>query len=539
MTQLIGRRLGRYLITEELGRGGMARVYRAEDTQLQRAVALKILAPQLAVDEEFTRRFEREAVMVANLRHPAIVTIHDVGEIDGLRYIAMEFINGRTLHAVLRERGALGLALTVSIISPIADALDHAHRAGAVHRDVKPQNVMIDIEGRVLLTDFGIAQAPEHHDGERLTRTGMFMGTPEYISPEQASAQRVDGRSDIYSLGIAAYESITGTVPFVGATPQLIVAHVQTPPPPPSKIDPAHPAALDAVFARVLAKHPDDRYPNGAAFVAALRRVARAVGEEPVSSQDLADLARARPRAATAARQTPPPVRASTAAAPTARSIPGQASPRPASSFRPAAPRTPPRPITVPPRTVPWRVVGPAGATIAIVTGALLAAMMGAPTTGGAPPGFPTAAVTGGSQFLPSPLPPSATPTQTLVPTAVPTLAPLPTPQPLPTAEPLPTPLPATAAPPTTAPATAVPPTRLPATAAPATALPVTAAPATALPATAAAATETPQATTPTLAVTETPVPPTLLPTSPPPPTETAGPSPTPDILPTPPPVGG
>ncbi|MDQ2998782.1 MAG: protein kinase [Chloroflexota bacterium] len=234
MTHLIGKQLGRFTIQEEIGRGGMARVYRAQDTQLKRTVAIKVLLPQLAVDPEFAQRFERESITAANLRHPNIVTIYDVGEQDGLHYIAMEYVRGHTLHAIIEARGALGLGYAITIIGPVAAALDYAHRQGAVHRDIKPQNIMIDVDGRVLLTDFGIAQAPDGSNtgGERLTRTGIFMGTPEYISPEQASAQRVDGRSDLYSLGIATYEVITGNVPFSGATPQLIATHAQTLPPP-------------------------------------------------------------------------------------------------------------------------------------------------------------------------------------------------------------------------------------------------------------------------------------------------------------------
>ncbi|HEY3231586.1 MAG TPA: serine/threonine-protein kinase, partial [Roseiflexaceae bacterium] len=289
MTHLVGQQLGRYLIQEEIGRGGMARVFRALDTQLQRIVALKVLAPQLAIDPEFARRFEREAVTAANLRHPNIVTIFDVGEQNGLRYIAMEYLRGRSLHLILEERGALKLGYAIGIVGPVAAALDYAHSQGAVHRDVKPHNIMIDTDGRVLLTDFGIAQAPEG-TGERLTRTGIFMGTPEYISPEQASAQRVDGRSDLYSLGIASYEIITGQVPFSGATPQLIVAHAQNVPPPPSSVDPTQPLELDVVLSRILAKRPEQRFASGAAFVEALRIVARKHGIPTATPAQLASL---------------------------------------------------------------------------------------------------------------------------------------------------------------------------------------------------------------------------------------------------------
>ncbi len=289
LTQLVGRRLGRYEIQQEIGRGGMARVYRAVDTLLQRPVAIKVLAPQLGMDPEFARRFEREAITAANLRHPAIVTIYDVGEKDGLHFIAMEFVHGRSLHAILEDRGALGLGYAISILDPLAQALDYAHSRGAVHRDVKPHNVLIDRDGRVLLTDFGIAQMPDA-DTERLTRTGVFMGTPEYISPEQAQASRVDGRSDLYSLGVVAYEIITGRVPFSGATPQLIIAHAQTPPPPPSRIAPHIPGELDLVFMRALAKDAALRYSNGATMVAALQAIAHQHGIPLASSQQIADL---------------------------------------------------------------------------------------------------------------------------------------------------------------------------------------------------------------------------------------------------------
>lgn len=290
MTSLLGRHLGRYHIQEEIGRGGMARVYRAYDPQLQRQIALKVLAPQLALDTEYIQRFQREAIIAANLHHPNIVTIYDVSEIEGLHFIAMEYIRGRSLHAIINERGALGLPNAVAIISAVGSALDFAHRQGAIHRDVKPHNIMINISGRVLLADFGIAQMPETR-GDRLTRTGIFIGTPEYISPEQASARHVDGRSDLYSLGITAYELITGTVPFSGATPQLMIAHLQSAPPPLATLDPQQPPELDSVLARALAKNPDTRYQTGAAFAEALRQVARKYGLQESDATQLAALA--------------------------------------------------------------------------------------------------------------------------------------------------------------------------------------------------------------------------------------------------------
>ena len=360
MTSLIGRRLGRYELRAELGRGGMARVYRALDTLLQRQVAIKVLAAQLSLDPEFVRRFEREASTAANLRHPAIVTVYDVGEQDGLYYIAMEYVSGRSLHAVLEERSTLGLGYAVSLLEPVARALDYAHGQSAVHRDIKPHNILVDRDGRVLLTDFGIAQTPDS-DGERLTRTGIFMGTPEYISPEQAEARRVDGRSDLYSLGVVAYEIITGRVPFSGATPQLIVAHAQLPPPPPTSVLAHLPGELDEVLAKALAKRPERRYPTGQALVDALRAVAMRYGTPLATREQVAALSEAAgappvppvlqpiPALPARPRPVPPPPDGAQRAAPPSRLVP----PPPPNSGQPTA-QAParqapaPQPVTAP-----------------------------------------------------------------------------------------------------------------------------------------------------------------------------------------------
>ena len=287
---LINQRLGRYQIHQEIGRGGMARVYRATDTLLQRQIALKILAPQLSHDPEFATRFEREAVTAANLRHPAIITIFDVGESDGLRYIAMEYIAGRTLNEALAERGKLSLPLCVAVLGPVADALQYAHSQGAVHRDVKPHNILIDTDGRVLLTDFGIAVGPKA-GAERLTQAGMFMGTPEYLSPEQAQAQPPGSSSDIYSLGIVAFEALAGRVPFEGAAPQLIMAHVYTAPPALTALDPSLPRELDPIMARTLAKEPGARFAKASDVVEALRAIAHRYGLAAATREDVAALA--------------------------------------------------------------------------------------------------------------------------------------------------------------------------------------------------------------------------------------------------------
>lgn len=346
---LTDRRLGRYHIHQEIGRGGMARVYRATDTLLQRTVALKVLAPQLSSDAEFARRFEREAVTAANLRHPAIITIFDVGESDDLKFIAMEFIAGRSLHAVIAERGPLGLPLTVALLAPVAEALHYAHGQGAIHRDIKPHNIMLGTDGRVLLADFGIAIGPQA-GGERLTQAGAFLGTPEYLSPEQVQAEPLTGRSDQYSLAIVAFECLSGQVPFKGTTPQLLMAHVYTPPPSLTAADKRTPPEVDAVIARGLAKTPDARFGRATEFVDALRMTAIRLNLPVAGLEEIAALAL--PLGSSAGKQTVAlslPPRPSVASEPNA--------PFPIAEIfgtPPVAPRdTPPAPARYPPQTPP------------------------------------------------------------------------------------------------------------------------------------------------------------------------------------------
>ncbi len=471
-----GRRIGRYEVIEELGRGGMARVYRARDTQLQRIVALKVLAAQLSLDAEFIKRFEREARTAANLRHPHIVTIYDIGDDQGIHYIAMEYIAGRPLHSILEQYGALGLGYAIAILEPIAQALDYAHQAGAVHRDVKPHNILIDRNGRVVLTDFGIAQTQEADD-QRLTRTGVFMGTPEYISPEQAEARRVDGRSDLYSLAVVAYEVIAGRVPFSGATPQLIVAHAQLPPPPITSFMPDLPTDLDLVLTRALAKRPERRFQTGAAFIAALREVAERNGIAPVSTSELAALVepslQSMPTAPAPVPLEPPVLqsvvhKAKPAPAQLASSD-GEAVSRrkepvvsnaghnqPGTPPPPASPVRPrhhdPEPVVrapaLPPdrsEQLPFFIIG--GLLLVVVMAMIFLLIRNFNASAGSPPTAP--APVGLSPTLAVPLPtatatftvvPTLTPTETSTPSVTPTLPP-PTPVP-PTAPPLPPPPP-------------------------------------------------------------------------------------------------
>ncbi|MGQ9927812.1 MAG: protein kinase domain-containing protein [Chloroflexaceae bacterium] len=548
MTSLIGRRLGRYEIRAELGRGGMARVYRGVDTQLQRPVAIKILAAQLSLDPEYIRRFEREATTAANLRHPAIVTIYDVGEEEGLHYIAMEYVAGRSLNAMLEERTILGLGYAVSLLDPVARALDYAHALGAVHRDVKPHNILIDHDGRVLLTDFGIAQTPDS-DGERLTRTGLFMGTPEYISPEQAEARRVDGRSDLYALAVVAYEIITGRVPFSGTAPQLIVAHAQLPPPPPSSLLPHLPQELDAVLTKALAKRPEERFASGLELVEALRAVATRYGMPLATREQLAALAdpvgiTPRPLIPQAIPAPPPRSRPSDAPAPSP-----VAAPRAAPVAIGGAPTTPaPRPPAVLPAprppTTDWlsrtgesgrtRQAGDGSTLPLLLLGVLLvmvtAAFIFIVARSMARVTPPQPAIPTPGLRMPSPLPATGAPatprdpegTALPLPAASPTPAPTSGPPTLGTALPLPaaSPTPAPTLPP---PTVTVPPPPSP-TAAPLATIPPTATP---------APTSTPEDVTPTATSTAELTPTPTLATSTPTASATALPTPSPTDEPT------
>jgi len=249
----------------------MGTVYLAYDPLLDRRVAVKVLAPHLVWEEGFVERFLREARAAARLKHPNIVTIYDVGQEGNYYYIVMEYVEGQTLSHVIKKRAALPPAEVVALLRPLADALDYAHRQGLVHRDMKPANVVVGSAGQVTLTDFGIARAAEE---ARLTTTGTLMGTPEYMSPEQARGEHVDHRTDLYSLGVVAYEMLSGQTPFGGTTPHgVLYKHVNEPPPSICPLQPQLPAGVEPVLARGLAKNPAERYPTATAFVAALAQV--------------------------------------------------------------------------------------------------------------------------------------------------------------------------------------------------------------------------------------------------------------------------
>jgi beta-lactam-binding protein with PASTA domain/predicted Ser/Thr protein kinase len=262
---------GRYRILRKLGSGGMANVYLAEDQELGRRVAIKILNDRHANDDQFVERFRREAKNAAGLSHPNIVSIYDRGEAEGTYYIAMEFLDGRSLKELIVSRGPAPINVAIDYARQILAAVRFAHRNGIVHRDIKPHNVLVDGEGRLKVTDFGIARA----GASQMTEAGSIIGTAQYLSPEQAKGSPVDQTSDLYSVGILLYELLTGVVPFTGDTPvEIAMKHLSAKPDPPSAHRAEIPRELDKVVMRALAKEPHDRYQTAEEMDADLARVA-------------------------------------------------------------------------------------------------------------------------------------------------------------------------------------------------------------------------------------------------------------------------
>lgn len=274
---LLGRFIaGRYQLETILGQGGMATVYKARQPALERYVAIKVISPALSNEPTFVERFRREAQIVARLQHPHILTIHDFGEDAEVLFLVTELISGGTLRDRLQT--PLPLADALTILDQVGSALDYAHRQGLVHRDVKPGNIFLrdGAAANAVLADFGIAKAVEEAAGAALTQTGAGIGTPEYIAPEQALGQPVDGRADLYALGIILYELVAGRPPFkretVSETPlSLTLRQVKDLPPSPRLFNPALAPALEQVVLRAIAKQPGDRYPTAAALLAAVR----------------------------------------------------------------------------------------------------------------------------------------------------------------------------------------------------------------------------------------------------------------------------
>jgi serine/threonine protein kinase len=254
-----------YLIEAELGRGGMAAVFQALDLRLNRRVAIKVLPPDLAFNPGVRSRFLREAQMAAALTHPNIVPIYTVDEVERMVFFVMALVEGESVSARLRREGALPVEEARGIVAQVADALDFAHKQGVIHRDIKPDNILLDrASKRPMVTDFGIARAAAEE--QRLTVTGMAVGTPAYMSPEQAMGDRdVDGRSDIYSLGIVAYQMLAGETPFKATnTPAMLMKHVSEPPPPLRGRRHDLPSGFASAVERALAKRPEDRFRSGA-----------------------------------------------------------------------------------------------------------------------------------------------------------------------------------------------------------------------------------------------------------------------------------
>jgi serine/threonine protein kinase len=424
MTDLIGKRLGQYQILEEIGRGGMAVVYKAYQPSLDRYVAVKVLLPQLSQDPELLQRFNREARSAAMLQHPSIIRVYDVGQEKGVHYLVMDYLSGPSLAVRLKREGALDSHVALAILQDVGDALDQAHAQGVIHRDVKPSNILFSADGRAILSDFGIAKPLAD---SRLTQTGTTVGTPAYMSPEQVEGRTVDGRSDLYSLGIVLYEMLTGQVPFQADTPVAVLyKQVHQGPSAPSQLNPAISAQVDRIILRALQKDPKRRYASAGEM---LRDFAKAANAEPAG----AGIHRAarpgeKPTEQPAPRRTPtpakpatpPPQRSTSNSAVLMGAIAGLA-------IIAVIVGLVIRPSDGNPTRTPTQIGTPTRTLHTISTGAL-------PPTGGPTPSRTTAPTpTGTRKITATPLP---SPTRTRSATPTPSPSPSPTPLPHPVATP-------------------------------------------------------------------------------------------------------
>jgi serine/threonine-protein kinase len=299
---VVGESVGQFKIVAYVGQGGMATIFKAHQPSLDRSVALKVIHPALKNDQSFVARLNREAAIVGNLTHPNIVQVHDFSAFDGIPYLVMQFIEGKTLKEVLQER-KLTNAEILNILQAVADALTYAHARGVLHRDVKPSNIMIDNEGHVFLTDFGLARI--ERSGESTMSHDMLIGSPQYLSPEQAKSEAVDARTDVYSLGIVLFEMFTGRPPFSAETPYAtIMAQINDKPPKASSFNPDIPRAVEMVIERALEKDPANRYNSVRDFARALENAIRGPKEESDAAPLLAPTPLAEYRPAPA--PTPP-----------------------------------------------------------------------------------------------------------------------------------------------------------------------------------------------------------------------------------------
>ncbi|MDW8252745.1 MAG: serine/threonine-protein kinase [Chloroflexota bacterium] len=419
-----GSRLGQYTIVDQIGQGGMATIFRARQEALGRDVAIKVLPAYLASDPEYLARFRREATAIAQLQHPNILPVFDFGEQDGLTYIVMLLApSGQTLRD--RLGAPMPLASALPMITQVGSALQYAHEQGIVHRDVKPSNVLLGERDWALLSDFGIARMVQ--GATHLTRTGVGIGTPEYMSPEQAQGLPVDGRADQYSLAVILYQMLTGHLPFVAETPVgIVLQHITKPPPPPRSLNPDIPPQVEAVLLRALSKDPEQRYPTVADFLDALNAAAQ------------------------------PSLRTSP------RSVPLATTPRSAASLPAAATRPAVTPVVSPPeepqterQIMPSRRRG-SRLFVALAVGGVVCAAL---AIGGGAVGVAALNGTfGGFAALANPTPTPTLPPATAAPTrqpgtvagtdAEPTPTPTPEPTATPTPEPTPTPVPTNTPPP-------------------------------------------------------------------------------------------
>ncbi|MBI9043952.1 MAG: serine/threonine protein kinase [Anaerolineaceae bacterium] len=282
MDNLIGHDIGRYHIVEKLGRGGMAAVYKAFDTHLERNIAIKVILPGHQHADQFLKRFDREAKTLAKLNHPNIVSILDYGDYQGMPYLVMEYISGGTLKERMGQ--PLHYKDAIQLVLPIAEALSEAHQNNIIHRDIKPANILIDENGSPLLSDFGISKILESDsEAAALTGTGVGIGTPEYMAPEQGHGKKIDQRADIYALGIVFYELVTGKKPFQADTPMAtLIKQLTEPLPHPSQYIQGLPPLVEQVIFKSLTKNPDDRYQTMQDFTAALKRILK---EKPLPPQ--------------------------------------------------------------------------------------------------------------------------------------------------------------------------------------------------------------------------------------------------------------
>ncbi|MEX2197345.1 MAG: serine/threonine-protein kinase [Burkholderiales bacterium] len=280
-------KLGRFEVLTEIGRGAMGIVYQAKDPMLERTVAIKTINMAMDRDgaEMYEKRFYQEARAAGGLNHPNIVTVYDIGKTDTECYMAMEYIEGAELRTLLLPGKPLPVARALSIAAQVAEGLAYAHERGVVHRDIKPANIMVPDSGAVKITDFGIARM---RSSNVQTQTGMMMGSPKYMSPEQVIGKRADHRSDIFSLGVILYEMLTGAAPFIGESVNAVMYQiVNFAPPAPSAINPAAPAALDVIVARMLAKSIDDRYQSAAEVARGLRECEQQLRGDPAATSTL------------------------------------------------------------------------------------------------------------------------------------------------------------------------------------------------------------------------------------------------------------